>query len=299
MRVLVTGASSTPGYKIVLEFARSGYQVYAQFFTHEIPNIEGVTKIKLDLCDYMRIVELLNEIRPDIVIHTAAIGNADLCEIDRGMAWNINVEASRIIATKTRDFGAKLVYLSTDYVFDGERGLYKESDIPAPINYYGLTKLVAENIFSSATSDHIILRTSQIYGFGMGRLNFARYIVEALNKGQKVRALIDQWLSPTLNTLLAKAVKELIESDHRGLFHVAGERASRYDFAKMVARRFGFDESLIEPITMDKIDFKAKRPRDSSLDSSKARKILMVDFYTFENSLNILYNEWVKMRYED
>ncbi|MEM0488273.1 MAG: dTDP-4-dehydrorhamnose reductase [Candidatus Bathyarchaeia archaeon] len=298
MKVFITGASSTPGYKIVLEFAESDYQVYAQFFTHEIPNIEGVTKIRLDLRDYAKIVEILNEIKPDVIIHTSAISDVDLCEVDKYLAWSVNVEASRVIAKKAKDFNAKLVYLSTDYVFNGERGLYKENDVPAPINYYGLTKLIAENIFSSATNNHIILRTSQIYGFGMGRVNFARFVIDALSKGQRIKALTDQWLSPTLNTLLAKAIKELVEGNHVGLFHVAGERTSRYEFARIIAKKFGFDESLIEPVTMDEISFRAKRPRDSSLDSSKAKNMLEVDFYTLENSLNLLHREWMRIKHE-
>lgn len=298
MKVFVTGASSTPGYKIVLEFAESGYQVYAQFFTHEIPNIEDVTKIRLDLRNYAKIVEILNEIKPDIIIHTSAISDVDLCEVDKYLAWSVNVEASHVIAKKAKDFNAKLVYLSTDYVFDGERGLYRENDVPAPINYYGLTKLIAENIFSSATNNHIILRTSQIYGFGMGRVNFARFVIDALSKGQRIKALTDQWLSPTLNTLLAKAIKGLVEGNHVGLFHVAGERMSRYEFARIIAEKFGFDESLIEPITMDEISFRAKRPRDSSLDSSKAKNVLVVDFYTLENSLNLLHREWMRIKHE-
>jgi len=298
VKVFVTGASSTPGYKIVLEFAESGYQVYAQFFTHEIPNIEDVTKIRLDLRNYAKIVEILNEIKPDIIIHTSAISDVDLCEVDKYLAWSVNVEASHVIAKKAKDFNAKLVYLSTDYVFDGERGLYRENDVPAPINYYGLTKLIAENIFSSATNNHIILRTSQIYGFGMGRVNFARFVIDALSKGHRIKALTDQWLSPTLNTLLAKAIKGLVEGNHVGLFHVAGERMSRYEFARIIAEKFGFDESLIEPITMDEISFRAKRPRDSSLDSSKAKNVLVVDFYTLENSLNLLHREWMRIKHE-
>lgn len=298
MKVFITGASSTPGYKIVLEFAESDYQVYAQFFTHEIPNIEGVTKIRLDLRDYAKIVEILNEIKPDVIIHTSAISDVDLCEVDKYLAWSVNVEASRVIAKKAKDFNAKLVYLSTDYVFNGERGLYKENDVPAPINYYGLTKLIAENIFSSATNNHIILRTSQIYGFGMGRVNFARFVIDALSKGQRIKALTDQWLSPTLNTLLAKAIKELVEGNYVGLLHVAGERTSRYEFARIIAKKFGFNESLIEPVTMDETSFRAKRPRDSSLDSSKAKNMLEVDFYTFENSLNLLHREWMGIKHE-
>jgi len=95
-----------------------------------------------------------------------------------------------------------------------------------------------------------------------------------------VKALVDQWLSPTLNTLLAKAVRELVEMDYIGVVHIAGERISRYEFAKAIAKRFNFDEDLVEPITMKDIRFRARRPRDLSLDISKARSMLKTDLYT-------------------
>jgi len=296
MRVLVTGGSSTPGYRIVEEFAKAGYKVFAQYNEHEIPDMGNVTKVKADFRDLEKVAQIVRETKPDIVIHTAAIGDVDRCEVDKELAWRVNVEATLALVKESSKINAYFLYLSTDYIFDGERGLYREDDAPNPVNYYGLTKLVAENIVRSGLSKYAIVRTSHIYGFGMGRKNFARAVVESLSQGQKVRALVDQWLSPTLNTLLAKAIKELIEANYIGVIHVAGERISRYDFAKAIAKRFGFDENLIEPITMRDIQFKAKRPRDSSLDTARARSILKTDFYTLKNSLEVFYREWLELR---
>ena len=296
MKVLVTGGSSTPGFRIVEEFAKAGYKVIAQYNEHEIPAIDNVVKVRVDFRDVEKVVELVNEVKPDIVIHTAAIGDVDKCEIDKELAWRVNVEATLALAKNTSKLNSYFLYLSTDYVFDGEKGLYKEDDIPNPVNYYGFTKLIAENIVRSSLERCSIVRTSHIYGFGMGRKNFARAVVEALSQGQKIKALVDQWLSPTLNTLLAKAVRELVEMNYIGVIHIAGERISRYEFAKAIARRFNFDEDLVEPITMKDIQFRARRPRDSSLDTSKARSILKTDFYTLKISLDILYREWLKLQ---
>jgi dTDP-4-dehydrorhamnose reductase len=296
LKVLVTGGSSTPGFRITQEFAKAGYRVTAQYNEHEIPGIEDVERVKVDFRDCSKLVDFINSVKPDIIIHTAALGDVDKCESDRELAWKVNVDTTLILVKEALKYKAYFLYLSTDYVFDGERGSYSEEDIPNPINYYGLTKLIAENIVRSALSRYSIVRTSHIYGFGMGRINFARAVVESLSKGQKVRALVDQWLSPTLNTLLAKAVRELVEMEYTGVIHVAGERVSRYDFAKAIARKFGFNEGLIESITMKDIQFKARRPRDSSLDVSKARRLLKTDFYTLENSLNIFYSEWLVLR---
>jgi dTDP-4-dehydrorhamnose reductase len=296
LRILVTGGSSTPGYKLVLKLAERGYDVYAQYYSHEIPEIPGVRRVRLDLRDSDKIIDVLGDIKPSIIIHTAAVGDVDLCETNRDFAWRVNVEATKAIsrfASRNRSF---LVYLSTDYVFDGERGMYREEDTPNPVNYYGLTKLVAEGIVASSTEDHVIVRASHIYGFGMGRVNFARHVVESLSKGQPVRALVDQWLSPTLNTLLAEAIVEIVEKGLRGLFHIAGERVSRYDFARAIARRFGFKEDLIEPITSRDIVFKARRPRDSSLNTEKAKQLLKTPFHSLDHSLEILYREWLSAR---
>ncbi|MEM1541423.1 MAG: dTDP-4-dehydrorhamnose reductase [Ignisphaera sp.] len=297
MKVFVTGASSTPGCKIMLELARAGYKVYAQFYSHEIPPTENVLRIKLDFVnDLDKIAEIFNEVKPDVVIHTAALGDVDKCETDKRLAWRINVEATHAIAKKVGKFGSYILYLSTDYVFDGEKGMYREEDVPNPINFYGLTKLVAENIVNSATHNYSIIRTSHIYGFGMGRKNFARHVIESLSQGIRVKALIDQWLSPTLNTLLAKAIREIIEKRYIGVFHVAGEKINRYDFAIAIANKFNFDISLIEPIYMREIKFLARRPRDSSLETSKARTLIKIDFYTLSHSLDVVYNEWLELQ---
>jgi dTDP-4-dehydrorhamnose reductase len=296
MKILVTGGSSTPGFRIVEELAKAGYKVFAHYNEHDIPNMDNVAKVKADFRDLEKVAQLVRETKPDVVVHTAAIGDVDKCEVDKELAWRVNVEATLALVKEASKMGVYFLYLSTDYVFNGERGLYREDDVPNPVNYYGLTKLGAENVVRSGLDKYVIIRTSHIYGFGMGRKNFARAVVESLSQGQKVRALVDQWLSPTLNTLLAKAIREIIEKDYAGVIHIAGERISRYDFAKAIARRFGFDENLIEPITMGDIQFKARRPRDSSLDTSRARSILRIDFYTLKNSLEVFYREWLELR---
>lgn len=294
MKVLLTGASSSPGFKTLVEMANRGFHVCAIYNANpiEVSN-QNVKTVKLDLTNYSKVIEVFNSVKPDIVIHMAAVGDVDLCEKDKELAWNVNVEATKALAKLASKHSSLFLYLSTDYVFDGEKGLYKEVDIPNPVNFYGLTKLIAEEIVKGV-DNHVIVRTSAIYGFGMGRKNFGRYLVEALSKGQEVRALVDQWLSPTLNTLLAKAVVELIERGFQGVYHVAGERVSRYEFAVRLSKRFSFDALLVKPMRMEEIKWFARRPRDSSLDCSKACNILKTSFNSLDYSLDVLYQEWVK-----
>ncbi|NPA24168.1 MAG: dTDP-4-dehydrorhamnose reductase [Crenarchaeota archaeon] len=294
MRALVTGASSSPGYKTVLELASKGFQVLAIYNTHSVsfPQ-ENVKALRLDLTRFEDVLKIFNEFRPEILIHMAALGDVDKCEIDRDAAWLLNVEVSRFLAKISQKYRVLMLYLSTDYVFDGERGMYKETDVPYPVNYYGLTKLIAEEIVRSMLDSYIIVRTSAIYGLGPGRPNFGKVLIEKLSRGEKVRALVDQYLSPTLNTMLAKAIVEIIE---RGLqndvLHIAGERINRYDFAIKLAEKFGFDRSKIEPIYMKDIAWKARRPRDSSLDVSRARNMLSIEFYSIDKSLDMLRKEY-------
>jgi len=292
MRVLLTGASSSPGFKTLIELAEKGFEVYAVYNTNPITiELSNVKTVKLDLIDFSKTIDVFKELKPDIVVHMAALGDVDLCERDKALAWRVNVDTTRVLVRQVLKTGSVFLYLSTDYVFDGERGMYREIDTPNPVNFYGITKLIAEELVRILDRG-IVIRTSAIYGFGMGRKNFGRYLVEALSSGQEVKALIDQWLSPTLNTLLARAIVELLERELYGIYHIAGERVNRYDFAMRLARRFGFDVLLIKPARMEEMRWYAKRPRDSSLDCSKARATLKTEFHSLDYSLEILYQEW-------
>ncbi len=295
MKVLLTGASSSPGYKTLLELQGRGYEVVAVYNRHPI-NIKSelVKTVKLDLTDLGATDSLVKSTRPDVIIHMAAYGDVDGCERNKPYAWLVNVEVTKALIRASRRYGVKyFIYLSTDYVFDGEKGRYREDDTPNPVNYYGLTKLVAEEVVRSGADKYAVVRTSAIYGLGMGRKNFGKFLIEALSKGEKVRALIDQWLSPTLNTLLAKAVVEILERGFEGTYHVAGERVSRYEFAVRLARRFGFDTSLIEQARMSDFSWFAKRPKDSSLDCSVTKHALSTNFNSLNYSLDVLYQEWI------
>lgn len=297
MKILVTGASSSPGYKTVLELSARGYDVLAIYNQHDFPDVDRVRKIRLDLTQFDKVVEFLHQEKPDLIVHMAALGDVDKCEEDRALAWLVNVEVTRVLARQARKLSIPFLYLSTDYVFDGERGMYREDEPPCPVNYYGLTKLIAEEVVRSMLDKFLIVRTSAIYGLGPGRPNFGKVLIEKLSKGESVRALVDQYLSPTLNTMLAKAIAELLEKNvWNEIFHIAGERVSRYEFAIKLAEKFGFDKSKIEPIYMKDIAWKAKRPRDSSLDTTKARKLISVEFYSLEKSLDLLYEEYLKSR---
>lgn len=285
MIVLITGVSSSPGYKTAISLA-SKYEVVGTYNEHQV-NIPGATTIKADLTrDSTR---LISDYRPDVVIHMAAIGNVDQCEEQLELCYRVNVLASRELLTAAHRIGSAIYYLSTDYVFDGERGMYTEDDVPRPINYYGLTKLLAEEITRALGGS--IVRVAWIYGTGPGRPNFGRTVVEKLMRGEAVTAITDQWSSPTLNTIIGEAFTKLLSMGFTGIIHVVGPRLSRYEFARAIARYFGFNEELIKPVRLGDVNYRARRPRDSSLSNKRAVELLGIPLNDINYALSIFKRE--------
>ncbi len=212
-------------------------------------------------------VDLIRSLKPRYIVLTAAMTNVDGCESDRMSALNINALGPRNVATAAGEVGAKLIHVSTDYVFDGEQGSYREDDPVSPINYYGESKLAGELFIKEILDDYVIARTSVLYGWNPSRLNFVTWAVQEMKLGNRINIVNDQYNSPTLSSNLADMI--LAIKDQTGIFHTSGcERINRYDFALKTARAFGLDESLINPITSDRLSWKARRPKDSSLDTS-------------------------------
>lgn len=288
--ILVSGASSSPGYKTLVRLRELGYNALGVYNQHLI-NVEY--SVKWDLTKNP--TELLNQYKPSVVVHMAAIGDVDKCEDEPELCYKVNSEVTREIAKWCLKNGARMLYLSTDYVFRGDRGLYSEIDAPRPINYYGLTKLLGEE--SVLAIDGVVVRVAWIYGFGPGRQNFGRTVVEKLSRGEEVKAITDQWGSPTLNTLIAEVITKLLQVNYSGVLHAAGPRLSRYEFALAIARVFNFQTELVKPISMSQLSFKAPRPRDSSLDSSRTVKMLGIPVNDINYALSIFKKEWESLKY--
>lgn len=256
----------------------------------------NLKKIKLDICNIGNLKNLILNEKPEYIVHMAALGDVDLCEKDKNLAWKTTAEPSITLSRYASKAGSFILYLSTDYVFDGEKGNYSEDEPPNPINYYGLVKMVGEVASKSSSEEYAIVRTSSIYGLGPGRINFAKFLVEKLKKGERVKALIDQYTSPTHAQLLGEAIFEILEKRLTGIFHVVGERMSRYEFALKLAETLNFNKDLIEAIEMKNMKWIAKRPRDSSLNAEKTRKLLKTSFYLTDVAFQTLKNEYEELR---
>ena len=286
MRIFITGGSGLLGSKIA-EIALGKYEIYAGY-CHNKP--EFGMPIKFDLAKNADL-EVIYKINPEVIVHTAALTNVDECETNKELAYKINAEGTRRVAEIANELDAFLVYVSTDYVFSGDKGMYKEEDEPNPIDYYGYTKLLGEKYCNC------IARPCVIYGAkpASGKVNFALWLINKLRNREAVEIVTDQVITPTLNTNLARMLLGIVESELKGAFHLAGAtRVSRYEFALRIANKFGLDKNLIIPSRMTEMKWIAKRPKDSSLDTSKASGYLKEKPYKLNKALEILKEEMKK-----
>lgn len=270
MKLLITGASGLFGSKLCEVAARKNCDVYSGYNQHE--PLHG-TPVQFDVSNKNAVEKIFRKINPEAVVHAAALTNVDKSETEKELAWKINVEGTENIAESCKKHQAFLIYISTDYVFDGENGMYKETDEPSPINHYGLTKLKGEEQVRNLLDNHCIARASVIYGAipATGKINFALWLLNKLKREEKVTIVTDQWNSPTLNTNLANMILEVLKRKLTGIFHLAGAtRISRYEFANLLAETFSLDKNYITPVLSKEIKWTAKRPEDSSLNVNKA-----------------------------
>lgn len=275
-RILVCGSNGLLGQKLAWLFDHeSDYEVlhtsHHRSFVHDQVLVDYT---QLDITNRGDVKSLVSSYRPDVILNAAAMTNVDACEREKEQAWKVNVTAVENLSEVCRRIDAKLVHVSTDYVFDGKTGHYKEDDRVNPINYYGKTKLAGENVIISSGIDHAILRTIVVYGVGVNvKNNFALWVINNLSEKKPIRCVDDQISNPTNVFDLASAMKRIVENDASGVFHVCGaETISRYDFAVRAAEVFGYDPSLISRIKTTELEQLAQRPLNTSFIFEKAKQ---------------------------
>jgi len=290
VKLLITGASGLLGAKVCEIALRKNHEVYAAYSEHK--PLYG-TPVELDILDPKAERQALDKIEPEAVVHAAALTDVDRCELEKELAWRTNVEATANLARLCKERGAFLVYVSTDYVFNGAKGMYKETDKPAPINHYGFTKLKGEEAVQTL-DNYCIARGSVIYGStpATGKANFASWLLDKVRKKEEVKIITDQWNSPTLNVNIALMIIETLEKRRTGTFHLAGAtRLSRYEFAQHFAKTFNLDSKYITPAKSKQIKWVARRPKDSSLNVRKAEQTLTNKPLAIEEALEIMKRE--------
>lgn len=286
-KILITGASGYVGSNLRKYLKAKEYNVYG--LTSKEAQEEKI--YRMDITNPQNLFNILNDIKPDIIIHTAALSSLNECEKNPELAMKINVETTRNLIDAIRNINAdiKFVFMSSDYVFDGERGNYKEDDEVNPQTFYGKTKMLSENDIKKYLENYIICRTASIYGRGG---NFFDLVLGSLEQNNSIEVLDNVFYTPTYIDYLLDSLRELIEIDYKGVIHVAGsERLSRYDFALKMAEVLGKDKAIIRPVKQ--IAVGKLIAKDNSLNCEYSRKILRNYWPSVEGSLHYCFGNLI------
>jgi len=292
MKFLVTGSAGLIGSQVVKDLVKQNHTVYSCY--HIDKPLHGIP-IEFDLTDQDKIIQTLQETKPDRIIHLAAMTDVDKCEMEKQLATQINVNATQTIAKQAAKQHAFFVYVSTDYVFDGIQGMKKEDDFTNPLGFYGKSKFEGEITLHKLASSWCIARTSTPFGIHHKKKSFPLWIKESLESKKEIPVLVDQFTSPTYVLNLSKMLIEVATRQISGILHLAGAtRISRYELAELIANKLSLDKKLLIPTKINEMDWKAQRPKDSSLDVSLATEILNEKPQKIEQSIESLFSEFQK-----
>ncbi|MBG7610045.1 MAG: SDR family oxidoreductase [Anaerolineae bacterium] len=268
MKILITGASGLLGINLALVAARQ-HTVFGTLNSQKITS-EAFTVIETDLLEPSAVDRVLDKCQPDWVIHCAALANLEACEDEPELAWQLNTELPRNLAKQCRQGGARLLHVSTDAVFDGQRGSYTELDAPNPLSVYSQTKLAAESAVVEAHPEAIIARVN-LFGWSIrGQRSLAEFFFNNLQMGNPMMGFIDLLFCPLLVNDIAEIFLMMLQKELRGLYHVVScESISKYDFGTEIARIFGFDPGLIIPTSVAESSLSAPRSPNLTLKVDK------------------------------
>ncbi len=285
-RILVTGSTGMLGSAVLRELS-SGYEVL------------GTSQNDLDITDGLKVGQFIAEARPWLIIHAAALTDVDGCEVTPGLAYDINALGTKNIAQAAKLVGAILIYLSTDYIFDGaSKNPYTEGALPNPLSVYGKTKLAGEGFIAEELESFVIVRSSWL--FGKGKIGFVEKIIEQAKIKKRLRVVGDKFGTPTYVNDLARAIFEIISLADKGkfipqreIFHITNSGfCSWLEYAQKIIELSGIEAVTLKPIKQEEFNFKAQRPRFSVLDNSRYIKLIGNPLRRWEDALE----EYLKCR---
>jgi dTDP-4-dehydrorhamnose reductase len=291
--VLVTGSNGLLGQKITAKIVEEHTikLIATSKGVNRFPITSGYIYEELDILNPDQAQEVIEKYQPDAIIHTAALTNVDTCHEQRALAYQLNVEAVETLLKICEAKNIHFIYVSTDFVFDGLNGPYKEGDIPNPVSYYGETKLAAEALVEKSSAKWTILRTILVYGIlpDMSRSNIVLWAKGALSKGEPINVVNDQWRMPTLAEDLAEACLLAVAHEAEGIYHISGkDYMTIAELVGHVADFWDLDRSLINPISAATLNQAAKRPLKTGFILDKAMTELGYKPHSFTEGLGVM-----------
>jgi len=274
MKILITGSNGLTGHKIVFQAIEQGFDVMATSYSYNnLPENNNYKFELLDITNKAEVDYIIGNFNPDVIINTAGITKPDDCEKDNIKCRKVNIESVKNLVDIANKLSCKLIHFSTDFIFSGDKGMYSETDIPNPQNYYAQTKLESEQIVINTCNKYAIIRTVLVYGYSkyLQKSNIVLWVKNNLEQNNPIKVVSDQYRTPTLVDDLAKATLTIADKNFDGIYHISGnEYLSVYEFALKIANVFELDEQLISPITSIELNELAKRPAKTGFNITKA-----------------------------
>ena len=267
MRALVIGASGQLGGHLLAQLRAAGHDAVGTFASFPVDGL-----VRLELADEPAVAAALVDVAPDVVLLAAGWTWVDGNEDDPARSQRVNVDEPRALARSCHEIGARLVTFSSDYVFDGAAGPYAESDPPRPLSVYGRAKLAAEQAILGAMPEHLVVRTTTVFGPERQGKNFVAQVLRRASRGEPIVAASDQWSTPSYGPDVARATLALVDRGAQGLWHVSGpDLLDRAALARAACRVFGLDDSLVEGRPTAELAQRAPRPRRGGLSTNRLR----------------------------
>ena len=290
VKVIITGSNGLLGQSLLnlLLTKKNKYEVIGFSRGKNRSGRNDFQYISIDITDKELLKEKILAINPNFIVNTAAMTNVDACENHRSECDKLNIDVVAILTQVSQKINAHLIHLSTDFIFDGKKGNYKETDKPNPLSYYGVSKLKSEEILLTSKIDFTILRTILVYGkvFDMSRSNIVLWVREMLSKGKEITIVDDQFRAPTYVEDLALACMLSIDKNATGIYHVSSnELLSVYEIAHQIAEVFHLNKNLIKPISTSVLNQTASRPSKTGFNLSKLNNILELYPKSFKEDL--------------
>lgn len=292
-KILITGSNGLLGQKLVELLIEQGNSkvIATARGENRLPYKEGYTFAKMDITDQKQVSEVIRSSKPDVIINTAAMTNVDQCESDKDNCWSQNVTAVEYLIEACKANNSFLLHLSTDFIFDGTEGPYKEDAEANPLSFYGWSKWAGEKLILHSDIKWAIARTVLVYGIAhdMSRSNIILWVKKSLENGKNINVVTDQWRTPTLAEDLAQGCALIAEKEAEGIFNISGEELlNPHQMALMTADFFHLDKSLIAEATAATFSQPAKRPPKTGFDISKAKEVLGYQPKSFQEGIALL-----------